>query len=102
MVETVSAEPKKEEASDEELLKLFGEKEEGELCLVATVVGCREFKDRIEFAMYLKDYVNKQRNPEKEDTPAAKKPAQDFKLVISDRVCEFVEKASMELSLIHI
>lgn len=47
------------ETTDEELLKILGEKEEGELCLVATVVGCREFKDRIEFAMWLKDYVLK-------------------------------------------
>jgi hypothetical protein len=32
-------------------------KAEGELGLVATVLGCRENRDRIEFAQDLKDYI---------------------------------------------
>lgn len=93
--------------NDEELLKILGEKEEGELCLVATVVGCREFKDRIEFALFLKEFVKKQRGEytgekdttektQKKDQGKDKSMASDYKLVLTDKVCDFIEKASMD------
>ena len=47
---------KVEEEQKEEKLEL-DEKAEGELCLAATVMGCRNNKDRIEFAQYIKEFV---------------------------------------------
>ena len=49
-------EDRKEETKVEEgdLSIELDEKAEGELCLAATVLGCRNNKDRIEFAQFIK------------------------------------------------
>ena len=56
--EATVAKAKVEEAEkngDEELK--IDPKSEGELGLIATVLGCRENRDRIEFAEDLRDYI---------------------------------------------
>lgn len=56
--ESTVAKAKVEEAdkNEEEELK-FDPKSEGELGLIATVLGCRENRDRIEFAEDLRNYI---------------------------------------------
>lgn len=67
-------------------------KAEGEIGLISTVLGCRENRDRIEFAQDLKDYVEKlNKKPEEEQKVKGEKKvdqpfglASDYKLLLSE------------------
>ena len=93
--------------TDEEIIKMLDDQQEGEICLISTVVGCRESKDRIEFAMYLKDFVDSEDAKESKgkddeekksdlDTELSKfKPSFDYKLVLSEGVKQFIRVATV-------
>ena len=55
--ETKTEQTKNEDKKEEDESIELDEKAEGELCLMATVLGCRNNKDRIEFAQYIKEHV---------------------------------------------
>ena len=66
---------------------------EGELGLVATVLGCRENRDRIELAYDLNEYVSKLDQPEEEEKKEGKKLlglASDYKLILSDGLKKYI------------
>ena len=70
-------------------------KAEGELGLVATILGCRENRDRIEFANDLKEFVLKQDLDEKERSKLEKTHlglASDYKLTLSPPLFNYVKK----------
>ena len=70
-------------------------KSEGELGLVATILGCRENRDRIEFASDLKEFVFKQDISEKERSQMEKTHlglASDYKLTLSPSLNNYVKK----------
>ena len=81
----------------EKSLAKLSTKAEGELGLVSTVLGCRENRDRIEFAEDLKtySYSEKQTSDGKEEVKegekiGAKGLASDYKLKLSKELVEFV------------
>ena len=89
----------------------LGLKAEGELGLVSTVLGCRENRDRIEFAYDLKIYLAKkdalaaaaagEEEEKKEKKEASKKKtapelALDYKLTMTDELCSFIREASVQ------
>ena len=65
----------------------LAEKVEGELCLAATVFGCRNNKDRIEFAQIIKDHVAE---------TEGKEPKDDDELILSDELRAYVAAAAVE------
>ena len=86
--------------TDQELLKKLGDKEEGELCLASTVIGCRESKDRIEFAIHLKKLVDEEDRKKAGKEPEKKEEGKDeakpeYRLVISDKSKEFIRISTL-------
>ena len=77
--EQIKNEDRKEEDESIEL----DEKAEGELCLTATVLGCRNNKDRIEFAQYIKEHVKNQKG---------KQSKEDDLIILSPELIDYVEK----------
>lgn len=72
-------------------------KSEGELGLISTVLGCRENRDRIEFASDLKEFVARKDLNEEEIKSATITHlglASDYKLVLSNPLIKFVKDAS--------
>lgn len=72
-------------------------KSEGELGLVSTVLGCRENRDRIEFASDLKEFIAKKDLNEEEIKSATITHlglASDYKLVLSAPLIQFIKNAS--------
>ena len=92
--EATVAKAKVEEAEkngDEELK--IDPKSEGELGLIATVLGCRENRDRIEFAEDLRDYIKMLELSKEEREQEYKKRfglASDYKLTISEGLKNYV------------
>ena len=78
-MEQTKNEDKKEEDESIEL----DEKAEGELCLMATVLGCRNNKDRIEFAQYIKEHVKNHKG---------KQSKEDDLIILSSELIDYVEK----------
>ena len=73
-------------------------KSEGELGLVSTILGCRENRDRIEFASDLKEFISKQElsEEEKKETELTHLGlASDYKLIISKPLIEYVKTAKV-------
>jgi len=69
---------------------------EGELGLISTVLGCRENRDRIEFAGDLIEFVSQSKltESEREKVKASRKHlglASDYTLKLSPELTEFVE-----------
>ena len=70
------------------------------MCLFATVIGCRESKDRIEFAQYLKDFV-KNKRLEKEGKPVdeefeRKEKEKPYVCSLSDGLMDFIERVGID------
>ena len=64
--------------------------------MIATVLGCRENRDRIEFASDLKEFVAKLELTEEERKAATIThlgQASDYKLTLSNSLIEFVKEA---------
>ena len=72
---------------------------EGELGLISTVLGCRENRDRIEFANDLKEFVlNKSRTEEEKKAKRSKQNlelASDYKLGMSMLLTNFVKDSTI-------
>ena len=87
--------------TDVELLKTLSDKDEGELCLVSTVIGCRESKDRIEFSMHLKEFVaredakEKDNLSEKDKKEEEKEEKKEYKIIISEGAKNFIRIATV-------
>ena len=71
---------------------------EGELGLVSTVLGCRENRDRIEFAKDLKEFVGRKPALSDNKTPEAPKTglATDYKLKLSQFLTPYVKDAPVQ------
>ena len=68
-------------------------KVDGELGLISTVLGCRENRDRIEFAYDLKDFISKEEEGEEQKTERKYLGlASDYKLKLSEELKAYVKK----------
>lgn len=101
--EEVSAEVEKQtqpkaEMEESKILSQIDQKSEGELGLVSTILGCRENRDRIEFASDLKEFVLKQDLSEEEKKATELTHlglASDYKLTISEPLIKYVKQAKV-------
>lgn len=96
-VKAAEPDPKdKKDATKTEEKVSIDPKAEGELGLVSTILGCREHRDRIEFANDLKEFIAKQKMSA-EDRKESEKThlglASDYKLAISQLLADYIEKA---------
>ena len=81
--ETKTEQTKNEDKKEEDESIELDEKAEGELCLMATVLGCRNNKDRIEFAQYIKEHVKNHKG---------KQSKEDDLIILSSELIDYVEK----------
>lgn len=81
--ETKTEQTKNEDKKEEDESIELDEKAEGELCLMATVLGCRNNKDRIEFAQYIKEHVKNHKG---------KQSKKDDLIILSSELIDYVEK----------
>ena len=96
VVEKKVEDSKKE--SEKEKQEELDPKAEGELGLISTVLGCRENRDRIEFAHDLKEFVLKQDMTEEQKKEAQKSHlglASDYKLVMSKSLVGYIKGAQV-------
>ena len=87
-----------ENENEKEEEVLLNPKAEGEVGLISTVLGCRENRDRIEFAQDLKDYVE-MLELSKEDKEKKQKSrfilASDYQLNLSSGLKTYIKKVKV-------